>query len=271
MNRYTGLWRRQSIQVGDGDAVETATVFWLQAGTYFADLRIPHDWPSASEGQSRPSQSVDALLPFTRLIAFGGTTESTENWIRWTHQLDFQPRIGSVDEGSVFWEAGNLIEDGQFETPGGPQTYREVWVPEPLGSGNLLVLQLDESSSAGEVTGQPRGLLVMVGEHFIHLYDDRGYPPEYTIPDPDVLSEPDLRRFLQFQADYGKRDPDDNRLEICLSSDPSRLSQRLDVAAEWQEDCWLNRRPDRSGKPGEQRWRVVETASLGLKKPAQGI
>lgn len=261
MNRYSGLWKRQSIQLGDCAPLETATVFWLQAGSYFADLRIPHDWPSLGEGQSLQSQLVDTLLPFARLVAFGGTTETTESRIRWTHQIDFRPRPGSLDEGSVFWEAGNLIEDGQFETPSGLQTYREVWVPEPLGPGNLLVLQLDSPDTPGGITGHPQGLLVIVGEHFIHLYDDRGYLPEYAVPDPDVLSEPDLRRLLQFQADYGKRDSS-NRLEIRLSSDPSRLGQRLDVAAEWQEDYWLNRRPDRSGKPGEQRWRVLETAPL---------
>ncbi|MBC8123773.1 MAG: hypothetical protein H7Y22_18285 [Gemmatimonadaceae bacterium] len=260
MNRYTGLWKRQSIQLGDCDPVETATVFWLQAGSYFADLRIPHDWPSLGEGHLQP-QPVDALLPFTRLMAFGGTTETTESRLLWTHQIDFQPRPGSVDEGSVFWEAGNLIEDGQCETPDGLQTYREVWVPEPLGSGNLLVLQLDSPDIEGGITSHPRGLLVMVGEHFIHLYDDRGYPPKYATPDPTMLSGPELRRLLQFQADYGNRDSD-NRLEIRLSSDSSRVGQRLDVAAEWQGECWLNRRPDRSGKPGEQRWRVLETAPL---------
>jgi hypothetical protein len=216
---YSGLWKRESIAIDGGKPQETATVLWLQGEKYFADLRIPLNQPQIPAGQSVEALSAKDLFALASFSGFGGTIDATESWIRWKHLIDFLPNSGQIDRGDVFWQEGNLIEDGQFESPQGIIHYREVWIPQNLGQTDLPNIEIFEAGQR---------ILVAVGEHFIQLDDPRGYDPAFSVPDLQSLSEAQLRHLLSFQADYGCRDPHTGNLEIRLSSDPTRVGEILD-------------------------------------------
>ncbi len=106
-----GAWTRRSATIDGGAAFETQFVVWLQAGSCYADLRVP-------------------LHPDAGERCFAGRSGWDGEGFRWTHQLDLEPGSpGDDDIGSLAWEADALIERGLFPTPGGPVAYEEEWIP----------------------------------------------------------------------------------------------------------------------------------------------
>jgi Protein HRI1 len=188
MSRYLGLWKRESIQIGNSAPYEDATVLWLQAKTYFADIRIPLNQTSLLPGQTLQSLRASELLQFAQFKAFAGTIASTDTWIRWNRAIDFTPNPDRVDQGNVHFEGKNLIEIGEFST-GDPlndqsQQYLEVWTPQPLSNQDYCVLELTQvvNLSTQAITS-PKALLIRVGEHFIRIYDDRSYSANFAVLD----------------------------------------------------------------------------------------
>jgi len=278
---FTGLWKRQSIQIGDSEPYEDATVLWLQAQTYFADIRIPLNQPSLPSGQSLLNLTLPQLLEFAKFKAFAGTIDATESWIRWNRKIDFKPDPSRVDQGKVHFEGQNLIEVGEFFVNGDAQSYLEVWVPQIAGPTDCLVLELAQEvnqatqgfagGSSGDFLEQaqtvthPCALLVAVGEHFIRVYDDRNYPPEFAAPDPVQLSATELKRLMQFQVDYGKRTGEAAPWQILLSNDPSRvgtaLQARTGYQARWQDEVLIETWKTAKGENLEHHWQVYEGTS----------
>ncbi len=259
---FTGLWKRKSIQIGDSEPYEDATVLWLQAKTYFADIRIPFNQPSLPPGQSLLSLNRSELLKFSEFKAFAGTIDAAESWIRWNRQIDFQPSPKRIDQGKVYFEDGNLIEVGEFLLSGSVQPYLEVWVPQPVDTSDYLVLELiQEVNQVTQIT-QPRALAVAVGEHFVRVYDNRGYPAEFEAPDPAHLSATDLQKLMQFQVDYGKCTGEMNSWQILLSNDPNRIGmsphQGMGYQSRWQDEVFIETWKTATGENLEHHWQVRE-------------
>jgi hypothetical protein len=263
---YIGLWKRQSIQLGDADPYEDAIVFWLQAEKYFADIRIPLNQPILPLQRALLDLDKPELLKFTEFKAFAGTIDATESWIRWNRSLDFKPDPNRVDQGSVHFEAGNLIEIGEFEFEDEIQQYLEVWVPQSGDISSRLVLELaQELNATTQTVTYPRALLVAVGNHFIRIYDDRFYPPDFVAPNElenPSFTEADLRRLMQFQADYGIFDGE-NSGQILLSNDPSRvgtaLQSRANYQTQWLDDILIESWTTQTGETLEHHWNMRES------------
>jgi hypothetical protein len=272
MSRYLGLWKRESIQIGDADPREDAMVFWLQAKTYFADIRIPLNQASLPPGQTLQSLSSSELLQFAQFTAFAGTIASTDSWIRWNRAIDFTPNPDQVDQGSVQFEGKNLIEIGEC-SPGDPlkdqlnaqpQQYREVWTPQPLSSQDYCVLELTQVVNLStQAIASPKALLIRVGEHFIRIYDDRAYSPDFAAPDPALLSAEDLHHLMQFQVDYGQHTAVATPWEILLSNDPSRVGTSLhakaDYQSSWQNQSLIESWSTEQGEQLEYHWQIRES------------
>ena len=128
---FTAPWRRQDLHV-DGVLRDDADVLWLQAGEWYADLRIPH---------------IDAGGP---VEAFAGTATWSEPHFTWHHDVDW---IGSFPEdvGHLELDGDDLIERGTFSVDGRDAPYEERWVrsgPEgpalvATGEGAMLVRVAD--------------------------------------------------------------------------------------------------------------------------------
>jgi hypothetical protein len=260
--RYGGLWKRETIQIEAGEPRETAVVLWLQVGIHFADLRIPFERAFLPAGQSLANLPLQRLREFAGFSAFVGFIDATADWIRWNRTIDFCPRPGQVDQGRVHWEAGNLIEIGEFARPDSSTgTYKEIWVPQLCTNQDALVLELSEQVDFASRAIRPaKGMLVRLAQHFIHIYDPRGYPPDFEAPDPEDLSEPELRRLLDFQADYGRYEPESDRWQILLSSDPGRVGEWLPTPIRQANQTWLQTLTGPAGFIGERRWLQLEPA-----------
>lgn len=263
--KYIGLWKRESIQLGDADPYEDTIVFWLQAETYFADIRIPLNQPSLLPHQSLIDLEPAELLKFATFNAFAGTIDATEHWIRWNRTIDFKPNPSRIDQGSVHFEGQNLIEVGEFEVDDNVQPYLEVWVPQSNNVGDRLVLELaQELNVTAQTVTHPKALWVIVGEHFIRIYDNRFYPSDFITP--SNVSGTNLKRLMQFQADYGKR-YGDTPWQIILSNDPNRIGSTLQTQAnyraQWLDNILTESWTTSTGDTLEHQWHIREFTDLG--------
>ncbi|MBW4661998.1 MAG: hypothetical protein KME15_25335 [Drouetiella hepatica Uher 2000/2452] len=257
---YIGLWKRESIQWADASPYEDSIVFWLQAERYFADIRIPLNQPLPPQ---KPLLDLDSseLLKFAKFNAFAGTIDATDSWIRWNRTIDFKPDPNRIDQGSVHFKDENLIEIGEFEFEDEVQQYLEIWVPQSQDVSDRFVLELaQELNATTETVTYPKALWVIVGEHFIRLYDDRFYPPDFVTPSEVTGSA--LKQLMQFQADYGKR-CGDIPWEIVLSNDPSRmgtaLQAKMDYRAQWLDNILIETWTASTGETIEHHWNVRES------------
>lgn len=262
MEQYIGLWKRASIQVGEGAPSENATVYWLQAETYFADIRIPLSQPSLSQ----PLCNLDRndLLPFAEINAFAGAIDCTETWIRWNRMVDFKPS-SDIDQGKVHFAGTDLIEQGEFTLDGKVETYIEVWQPQPINHGDRLVLELVRAVNlTTQVVTYPKGLWVTVGSHTIRICDNRDYADDFIAPEPSELSEEELKHFMQFRADYSQERHESDRSqgswETLLSSDPNRIGRRLTLPTQAQDGVLVETEEQDSGETIEYDWEIREAA-----------
>jgi len=139
-----GAWTRRSVSIDGGPAFETQSVVWLQAGTRYADLRVPFH-PDADQR------------------CFTGRSGWDGDCYRWTHQLDLEGSDSAAadDTGDLTWEDGAVVERGMFPTGDGEVPYEEVWVRLPDADGPWQVLEA------------PKACLVRVGRHSITVVDRR--------------------------------------------------------------------------------------------------
>jgi len=145
-----GGWLRRSIAVGGGPAQETATVWWLQASTRFADLRVP----LAQDGRAQ---------------SFAGATTWEPPALTWEHELDLEG-LADSDTGRVHFDGELLVEEGEWAGDSGPRGYVEVWEPMPGTTGTSFAL----------TRGAAPGRLVRTGTRALTLVDDRASGGDYT-------------------------------------------------------------------------------------------
>ena len=258
MEQYIGLWKRASIQVGENAPSENATVYWLQAETYFADIRIPFSQPLLS--QPLLSLNRDSLLPFAEMSAFAGAIACTETWIRWNRMIDFKPS-SDIDQGQVHFAGTDLIERGEFTVDEKVEAYTEIWQPQLTDSSDRLVLELVKAMNlTTQVITYPKGLWVTVGSHAIRICDNRGYTDDFISPDPSELSEAELKHLMAFQADYSqcKRDRSQDRWETMVSSDPSRIGSQLAPPTQGRGGVLVETQEQDSGETIEYHWEIRE-------------
>jgi hypothetical protein len=176
-----GPWTRRSASIDGGPHFETQFVVWLQAGTCYADLRVP-------------------LHPAADQRCFTGRSFWVGDTYRWTHALDLEANDGRAtpaadDFGDLRWDGDTLVETGMFPTGRGTIAYEEVWVRLPGGDSPWLALE------------SPGRCLVRVGNHAITVVDARdgggsfaavyrvltpeGWRAEATIGAVDGLPDPD--------------------------------------------------------------------------------
>jgi hypothetical protein len=134
----SGTWRRRWIRWPDGREDATTAVWWVQAGRYYGDLRLPAPGPrpAAPEG-------------------FAGELVERDGVFEWRRDVDLRP-TGRGDAGRLRFldpDHARMIEEGADEP------YTELW--ERVGvAASGCVLRLDRP-----VFG--RGWFVATGADFI--------------------------------------------------------------------------------------------------------
>jgi len=140
----SGVWRRRDMVVG-GEPRDDADVLWLQAGDWYADLRIPHaDGGGAVE-------------------AFAGPSTWAPPHFTWVHDVDW---LGSFPEdvGHLEPVGDDLVETGTFSIDGADVAYRERWARSGPGTPHVALVAEGPSGPA---------IVVQVGPHRIALADGR--------------------------------------------------------------------------------------------------
>lgn len=131
----TGTWRRRWIRWSDGREDAATAVWWVQAGRYYGDLRLPADPSLAPEG-------------------FAGELKESGGIFHWARDIDLRP-TGRPDVGLLRYTDDRrlaMIEEG-VEEP-----YTELW--ERAGDA-WAPLALRSTS------GALRGWFVGTGDRFI--------------------------------------------------------------------------------------------------------
>jgi hypothetical protein len=141
---FSGVWVRRGLVVG-GIPVDDADVLWLQAGGWYADLRIPHD------DRGGPVE------------AFAGPASWYAPHFTWDHLLDW---VGTfpLDVGRLEPDGADLVESGTFDRDGTPAPYRERWIRSGPATPRLAAVHDGPDG---------RAALVRVHDHAIALANDR--------------------------------------------------------------------------------------------------
>ncbi len=141
---FVGVWQRREMRIA-GVLRDDADVLWLQANSWYADLRIPH---------------ADTGGP---VEAFAGPASWADPDFTWVHEIDW---LGSfpTDVGHLERDGRDLIERGTFVIDGEDAPYEERWVRGPDAPPTLVAL-------AEPFDGAGWAALVRVGDHALALAD----------------------------------------------------------------------------------------------------
>ena len=145
--RFRGVWQRVSLSVDGGPWCEPAQVIWVQTGSVFGDIRLPH----AGRDDEHPPMS------------FAGTLSWREPHLMWTHKLDLYGEAGDDDDGTdvaeVSWHGAELVCTGHFQRATRSVPYMEVWRRLSGSAGHSVTL----------VRADGLGVLAQVGDHAITI------------------------------------------------------------------------------------------------------
>ncbi len=190
--RYRGVWRRTLLQTVQH--TDTATiVFWLQTANWHADLRIPAQRPDFSGVASVAACNVLQMAFLAGQQGFAGATEVTASAqgeiCAWHRLIDLQPPATGPDAGRMAFTAEHLIETGLHAR------YLEHWVHEPASAAGSVVLQrlqdrLMDCPDTVAAAALPVELLLVAGEHVMHVRDRAAAWPSGTPPDATLAQMP---------------------------------------------------------------------------------
>lgn len=154
-----GHWRRNWLRT-KGLEDTTTRVHWVQAGQWYADIRVPLVRPLLSV------TSLSAMVPGELALllsceAFAGRTTLAGDICTWHRDWNWRGVPCAVDAGRLrFDAAGRLMENGVYAD------YSEEWQAVPGGAWTALAV---ETSTAD-------GLLITNDTHFLLSYGQRDAP-----------------------------------------------------------------------------------------------
>ncbi|MDO8412119.1 MAG: hypothetical protein Q7S93_18860 [Phenylobacterium sp.] len=149
----TGVWRREEITAPGGYRDDTTRVFWVQADSWYGDIRLKIDIPRKDGAASFADFSDAELVELAQAQGFAGQLTVTPDMCAWRRDLDYQPPGPIPDEGTWRIDGDILIEGGIHAE------YEEIWRLEPESHGLRAAFGL----------GEGQGLLVVAGDHFLMM------------------------------------------------------------------------------------------------------
>jgi hypothetical protein len=175
-----GAWRRTRLVLpdGSGDADQT-TVTWLQATSFYVDLRQPPQRPSFAGVRGRDAMTPEQQAWASRQEGFAGCLVQDGAAFTWRRELDLQPPGAFVDEATLRYETTSdavLIEDGIH------QDYAEHW--SSLGVASSPRWGVRVSGADDQL-----GVLIRVGDWFGWAYGPAAAPTTGTAHSPWLRTE----------------------------------------------------------------------------------
>jgi hypothetical protein len=151
-----GVWSREWIAKQDVRP-NTFDVHYLQAPTFFADVRFPTDQPRLVRAGSFADLTDAELLLLARQRGFTGRTTVTGTTATWHHEIDFQPPDGTEDVGRLEPIAGiGMVEHALDES------YVESWRRVSVDEGRFLVIRIERAGRLDRV-------LLVISDDFLYV------------------------------------------------------------------------------------------------------
>ncbi len=250
-----GLWRRRSLLDANG-CDRTTEVYWLQTHSLYADLRLPPGRPGFSGCTGVNDLDEEQLGWLAQQQGFAGRLRLDENVATWVREIDFQPPARVADVGRLDLRGARLVEHGVL-TP-----YTEEWIREEGPVGPVLALALSEESIEQHTLPQRQGIVVAVGEHFMHARARSVQLPAgtrlHSLLENDVSRGVRERLLLECVIDYGRLRGETCPWQILRSTQPWREGGsllELELTVRHQQPDSV----ETIGVDGvRRRWRVVE-------------
>lgn len=246
----SGLWRRLAIENPDGSGDISTQVFWLQAGSYFADIRIPADRPMVDEGVME--LSVDVLRALAQQQGFAGETVVGGDRCLWLRWLDFQPQALVPDEGGLVFNGRMLVEYG-VHAP-----YIEHWWYEEDAGNHYAAFRLQ---------GERSGMLLVAGAYFMRAIGrtqtlPQGLTLEYLI-EQTAEDKQQLAGLLDCEFSFGRCDGSPRSWLITHSTLPWLEGKKLFAAG---APHWQGRQElvEPLAETGERVWLRCESTDSGI-------
>jgi hypothetical protein len=149
----TGVWRRTLLIDGAGNRDDRSEVVWLQAGSYFVDLRRPAEQPPFGGIACVADMSGGQREWAMDHQGFAGTLVVTDGTFEWRRSIDLQPPGPVPDAGRLRLDSGLLVETGLYAD------YTEHWLPQAAETLPAWAMRLRDEED------RP-ALLIRVGDHF---------------------------------------------------------------------------------------------------------
>lgn len=115
-----GHWRRDWIKA-QGFEDHTTRVHWMQAGTLFADIRVPLDRPALDGATCLADLPPNMIKQLLQAEGFAGTISVDQDRCTWRREITWHGVPEMDDIGRMSFDGEALIEDGVLAT------YREQW------------------------------------------------------------------------------------------------------------------------------------------------
>jgi len=219
---------RAYITIGGGER-DPATAIWIQTGSQYFDLRIPHDRPSFRGKRSPGDFTADELRWLARQSGDTGVCTIEASVATWQSASD---RFGFFsDETSFFPDDGRLERRSgiliETETASSPVPYEEAWVQQPFDHGLTIHLTLRESDEAQRVLG-----VLLIAGRYAGWVESRTAAAHVSLETQLEGCRGDtaqMRRILACEASYAIRERADAPFVVRHSALPFREGEVLEV------------------------------------------
>jgi hypothetical protein len=241
-----GMWRRSLIIHADGVRDTATQVRWLQALTFFVDLRQSPALPDFLHVRCRNDLTAADCAQLALQEGFAGRLGFDGDCFEWLRLIDFQPRSALADAGRLWWEEEILMEAGR-DVP-----YLEHWMRDPtVVTRPLAGLRLRDAQSG------VAALAVQVGTVFMFARDRR-----VALPDGKSLGEcvagagslEDAQDMVDCEITLGSAGVGAN--VILASTHPWRVAERFQLVCAQATADTVD--VDRAGKGVPRRWDIIE-------------
>ena len=258
---YRGAW--QQVQATNADIAPLS--FWLQTKRLHASIFIPGNRPDFSGKTGLSDFTKDELLWLANQRGIAGSCFVEGNMLHRRRQIDYQSSRGKVNERYMSFDNDYLLET----LPNSTEHLTWSKISEP--GAESIALRFQDEADLTDISGQRKGLLLVVGNHFIYVRDRGYFVPQSeslgTLSECKEYSQQQLAELLDFEISFGLRRNGKMPWEILHSTLPFREGKAL-MGEGGIESLAKNgggmQKVNRNGKTVLRRWSVDDwTPAIG--------